>query len=595
MPSRLSQTRFWGLNLVLGALLCLIVYQLAQLTVLRRESLLTLANRQHQITIEIPALRGQILDRRGREFATNLKIPSVYAVPRLLFADQREKLVTSVSQILGLDKKFVLERFSRDKSFVWLKRRVSEAEARKIRELKSDALGITEEYKRLYPQGDLLSQILGFTDVDSQGLEGIELAFNHDLRGRAGQKQTKRDALGREIKAFEYRLIPAIDGRRVVLTIDQHLQYLTERALERAFTQWKAKGAMAVLMDPTTGEILAMANRPHFNPNSYESSFPDSRRNRSVTDMVEPGSVFKIIIASAALNENKVKPETIFDCENGEYRYGSHVLHDVHAYGNLTFADVIIKSSNIGTVKIAATLKPEVFQSYIDAFGFGKSTGIEIPGEVSGFTRPPSEWSATSPYNIPIGQEVLVTALQMVRAMAVAANGGNLVKPYIVDRVEDQAGVTIRSHKPQIVRAGVIRPEVASVMRGILQRVVDEGTGKKAQIKGIPVGGKTGTAQKILEGGRGYSHSNFISSFVGFAPVEEPKLVLVVVIDDPRPLYYGGTIAAPVFKEVMEPALLSMGHVPQDAASLSEMKTQLAGARANESKLQAAAALGTRS
>lgn len=571
MPSALSERRFWVAHFFIFCLFIIIGYQLIQLTIIRRPAIAGLAERQHRLAIEIPPLRGQILDAGGKEWATHLRVPSVYAVPRILTREKKEKLARVLSQELGLDRAFIDERLSRDKAFVWIKRQVSADEASRIRALKHPALGIQEEFRRFYPQGDLLAQVIGFTDIDNKGLEGLEMTLDHELRGRAGLRLTKRDALGREIKAFEIKTLAAVNGHRVHLTVDQHWQYLTERALDRAFQQWKAKGAAAVVMEARTGKILAMANRPAFNPNDYEKSVPESRRNRAITDMFEPGSIFKIVTAAAALNENKVTRQDKFDCENGEYRYGSKVLHDVHPYGNLSFEEVIVKSSNIGTVKIAARLQPAVFQRYIEAFGFGRPTGIDLPGEARGFTRPPSQWSKTSPYNIPIGQEVLVTALQMTAAMAVIANDGSLVQPYMIERIEDQHGVMLREKKP-VIRGTVIRPDVAQALREILVRAVEEGTGKKARIPGVPAGGKTGTAQKILENGRGYSHSNFMSSFVGFAPAEAPQFVMAVVVDDPKPLYYGGTVAAPVFKETMEAALFSRGYVPQNAPRLGTPK-----------------------
>ena len=357
------------------------------------------------------------------------------------------------------------------------------------------------------------------------------------------------------------KALPAIDGNRIVLTIDQHLQYLTEKALEQAFKQWKAKGAWAIVMAPRTGEILAIANQPGFDPNFFDRSNADERRNRAITDMYEPGSVFKIVAASGALNEGAVTTDTVINCENGKWNYGVKVLHDVHPYGMLPMTDVIVKSSNIGTVKIALKMKGEKFQNYVQQFGFGKWSGIDLPGEAPGYTRPFSQWSKTSPYNIPMGQEVMVTALQMVTAMSVIANGGYLVKPYIVAKVQDAAGVVLKEKKP-VIRQKVIRPEIAAAMRKILVQVVERGTGTKAQIPDISVGGKTGTGQKILPGGKGYSHNAFMSSFVGFAPADDPRYAMVVVLDEARPLYYGGTVAAPVFKEVMEAALLTEGSRP---------------------------------
>lgn len=569
MPSTVSP-RYWVFNLFVSLLFVIITYQLVQLTVIRRPALLELADKQHRLKIQIPPVRGQIVDRQGRELATNLRTPSVYAVPRILEKEEIPAVTKQVSEALGLKPDYVKDRLSRDKSFVWLERKVSYEEAEKIEKLEIPSLGVMKEYRRFYPQGDLLAQILGFTDIDNKGLEGVELHMNKELQGRAGMRYTKRDALGREIKAFEMKQVPAVDGHKVKLTIDQYLQYLTETSLDKAFKQYKAKGAAAVVMDPKTGEILAIANRPTYDPNHYEKSNPETRRNRALTDMYEPGSIFKIVAASAALNENKVTPETTFFCENGAWDYGPKVLHDVHSYGNLTFEEVIIKSSNIGTVKIALRLDPNVFQNYVERFGFGRATGIDMPGEAPGFTRPVKNWSKTSPYNIPIGHEVMVTALQMTTAMAVIANGGNLVKPYILEKVEDTAGVTIKENKP-VIRSQVIRPEVAETMRRVLVRVVEEGTGKSAKIEGISVGGKTGTAQKVLPGGRGYSHSAFMSSFIGFAPAEDPKYVMTVVVDEPRPVYYGGVVAAPVFKEVLSTALLSLGYIPDNAKTLEQM------------------------
>ena len=561
MPASISPRRFWGAIFFIASLFLVIGYQVCQLMIIRRPALLAIAGKQHNLNIEIPPLRGAILDRNGKELATNLRIPSIYAVPRLAGENEKAAAAEKLGHLLHLKPAFVRDRLSREKSFVWLKRKVSYEEADAIKKLELPYLGILKEYRRFFPQGDLMAQILGFSDVDNTGIEGIERFLNRDLRGRKGLRQTKRDALGREIKAFEAKQIPAIHGHQVQLTIDQYIQYLTERALDRAFTTWKAKGAMAIIMEAKTGKILAIANRPTYDPNHFEKSTTESRRNRVVTDMYEPGSVFKIVTASALLNENKITPETMIDCEKGAYRYGSHTLHDVHSYGSLSFADVLVKSSNIGTVKAASRLKPAVLNAYIQAFGFGKLSGVDLPGEAPGYVRPAPQWSNTSPFNIPIGQEVMATALQMTVAMAVIANGGEWVKPYVIERVADQEGVVIREKKP-LVKRRIIRPEVAETMRGILRRVVEEGTGKKAMIDGIPVGGKTGTAQKVLPNGRGYSHSNFMSSFVGFAPADNPEFVMTVVLDDPKPLYYGGTVAAPVFKEVMETLLLSMGYVP---------------------------------
>jgi len=544
----------------------MVSYQLLQLCVIRRPALLAQAEKQHNLKIEIPAVRGPILDRNGKELATSLKVPSIYAVPRILETSEKKNLAALLAKTLGVDQTVVFKKLEKDKAFVWIKRRVSFEEAEKIRHLNHPAVGILEEYKRFYPQGDLLSHILGFVNVDNSGLEGIERALDRELMGQPGRRYTKRDALGREVKAYEMKSVPAINGKRVYLTIDQYLQYVTERALDRAYKQWNAKGAMAIMMEADTGRILAIANRPTFDSNKPGESNADSRRNRVVTDMYEPGSIFKIVAFSGVLQEGKATLEDEFFCENGKYRYyGGRVLHDVHPYGMMPFPEILIKSSNIGSVKVAALLEPEVFYRYIQSFGFTRLTGIDLPTEAPGFIRRPEQWSKTSPFNIPIGHETMVTLLQMAMSFDVIANGGELITPFVIAKIEDEAGVTLYEKK-KVVKSRVISEETAKVMREMMTQVVERGTGMKAKIEGIPVAGKTGTAQKVLPGGRGYSHDTFMSSFIGFAPSDEPKVVMAVMLDDPRPSYYGGTVAAPVFKEAVEAALYTMGYVPKNAS-----------------------------
>jgi len=553
----ISKPRLFLFQFFLVGLFLTLLFQIAQLSLFHHSLLVEKALNQFRLTVDIPPLRGSILDRNGKGLAINLKVPSIYAVPRAIRSGQKAKLVNRVAQILSLPPGFVSGRLDRDKAFVWLKRRVSAEEAREIEKLNHSGLGILYEYKRFYPHGTLGANLVGFTNVDNEGIEGIERMEDSRLRGKAGKRFTRRDALGREIKAFEERMIPALDGHRIVLTVDQYLQYVTERALDRAFRKWKAKGATAILMNPHTGEILAMAVRPTFDPNS-PGDFPAANyRNRVLTDVFEPGSVFKIVTAAAVLSERKVNLTERINCEQGEWSWGLKTLHDVHEYGFLTFPEVIVKSSNIGTVKLALRLGPDTLQRYIQMFGFGKKTGIDLEGEVSGFVRPAAKWSKTSPYAIPIGQEVTTTTLQLARAISLIANGGYLVQPHLIDRIEDVHGITLQ--KKTFSKEGPkLEPAVVEVLKEVLWRATEEGTGKNARVKGIPVAGKTGTAQKIL--GRGYSHSNFISSFIGFAPADNPLLAMVVLVDDPRPLYYGGTVAAPVFSEVMEAALAHLGY-----------------------------------
>jgi len=530
-----------------------VVFQLLNLMWIYRDAHLKQAYRQHHLTLDIPPIRGIIRDRNGKDLVSNIKVPSVYAVPRILFDDDRRKVSAQVSKVLNIPRGKLDSKLARAKSFVWLKRKVSAEEGQAIKKIGNGALGIVEEYQRVYPYGEFLSQVLGFTNIDNEGIEGMEMHLDRYLRGVPGRKQTVRDAMGRQIKAFEKSYLPAIDGSKIELTIDQQIQHFTEKALDQAYRKWKAKAAFAIVMDPKTGEILAMSNRPTYDPNGFKNSNAENRRNRVITDMYEPGSIFKIVAISGALDLGYVTPQTTFHCENGKWGYGrGRILNDVHPYGKLSVIDIMAKSSNIGTVKIALKMKPEEFQKYIDAFGFGKPTGVDFPGEARGFTRPPKNWSGTSPYNIPIGHEVLVTPLQMVRMLSVVANGGKLVKPYVIEKIEDQAGVTIIQNKHE-APIQIIKPEVADEVRKMLVEVVERGTGQTAKIKGFQVGGKTGTAQKVI--GKTYSHSKYMSSFMGFAPAENPRYVMLVVLDEARPLYYGGTVAGPVFKEVMESVL----------------------------------------
>jgi cell division protein FtsI/penicillin-binding protein 2 len=517
---------------------------------------------QQNIVIPIEPERGSILTRNLRELATNIRLPSLYAVPRTMTKIEKMRLIPKITEILSLEDTFVKERLDRDKAFIWLKRHVSVDEVKQIEQLKSSSLGVTYEPRRFYPNGSVFAHTLGFCDVDNEGIAGLELLYNKSLKGKAGFRRTKRDAKGREIVALEEKVVPARNGSSLILSIDHHIQNATEEALTRAVDEWNAKGAVAIVMDPNNGDILAMSSRPSFDGNHHKAPDLEVRRNRAITDIFEPGSVFKIVTASAALNEEVVTLTSKFDCENGEWHaLRGRTIHDVHPYGMLTFPEVLIKSSNIGTVKMAQKLGEKKLYEYIKKFGFGNPTRIDFPGEVNGIVRPVEKWSAYSITAIPFGQEVAATAIQMLRAISVLANGGRLVRPTLVKEIQDAQGVTLFESKVQISEP-ILQPEVVVHMSRILERVVNEGTGTRAQIEGIRVAGKTGTTQK-LEGDGTYSHEHFVASFVGYAPAEKPLLAMIVVLDDPSPYYYGGRVAAPVFQEVIERSLPYLGYVPR--------------------------------
>ncbi len=510
-----------------------------------------LADEQHTISIELPPKRGTIFDRNMRILAVNLNVDSVFANARIV--PNRLYVAKTLSPILNLKEDFILERLSRDKSFVWIKRKISQQEANHIRRAKLKGIGLVKESRRVYPNKDLASHLIGVADIDNNGLEGLELLYDRYLKGEAGFLTSTQDARRKLLKYYNGEVVMPKNGFSLVLTIDEVIQNIAERELFKAYDKYNAKGASIIVMDPTNGDILALANFPNFDLNNPAKRPKDSIRNRAINDFFEPGSVFKIITASTALEEKVVDFNDKFFCENGEYRIGRRILHDHTPHGTMTFREVIEKSSNIGTVKVASRFGAQRMYKYMKAFGFYDKTGIDLPGEVIGMNRPISKWSGVSMFAIPMGQEVTTTAIQLAAAISVIADNGYLIRPRIVKEILDDKSEIVKEFPPRAVRK-VLSPKTASDMRGLLKGVVESGTGKKAGIEEYDAAGKTGTAQKVEPGGV-YSHERFIASFIGFAPVERPRLSIVVCVDEPRPVYYGGDVAAPVFKNVMDESL----------------------------------------
>lgn len=517
----------------------------------RSNHLASLAEKQHNHSIKLEPVRGTIFDRRLRPLAVNVSVYSLFANPRLMQDADRERAIEELSKLLALDKNFLRDRLSKPKYFVWLARKLPMPVMEKIQAMKIRGLDFIKESKRYYPNQTLASHVIGFAGMDNEGLEGLELQYDNYLRGEAGWTQIVRDAHHREL-LLETGFIPPQDGFSIVLTIDETIQYIAERALDKAYKTHHAASASIVVMDPYTGEILALANRPTYNLSEFAESNPESRTNRAVVHVYEPGSVFKIVAAAAALEEEAFDETDKIFCENGEYKVANNILHDHHPHGTLTFREVIEQSSNIGTTKIAQKLGPDTYYKYAHRFGFGQRTGIDLAGEIPGVLKPPAQWSKTSIGAIPIGQEVLVTPLQLAAAMSVIANGGNYIRPFMVKYVKDNQDELIQAFHSQIVDRA-ISEDTARRVRAILQGVVENGTGKRAKVEGIRVAGKTGTSQKVVNGQ--YSHNKFYASFIGFAPVENPQIVVVVTVDEPHPSYFGGTVAAPVFQEVVVNAL----------------------------------------
>lgn len=548
MYSRTFRARQLAVFLLFILSLTIIGVRLFYLQVIRHNFYSNLANDQHRVSIEVPPKRGTIFDKNMQVLAVNLNSDSVFANSRVI--KNKEKVARELSAVLKMDRSFIYDRLARDKSFVWIKRNVSREESSQLKKLKIEGIGTVQESKRFYPNKSLACHTLGTVDIDNVGLEGLELYYNKYLKGENGWLISTQDARRKLVESYQEEFIPPKNGFNLVTTIDEVIQNIAERELAKMYEKYHAKGASIIVMSPKSGDILAFANFPNYDLNNSGKRPPEAIRNRAINDFFEPGSVFKIVTGSAALEEKVVTFNDKFFCENGEYRIGKRILHDHTPHGTLTFREVIEKSSNIGTVKVASLFGPQKMYDYIKAFGFHEKTGIDLPGEVVGMNRPVNRWSGVSMYAIPMGQEVTTTAMQLACAISVIADNGYIVKPHIVRQIINDSGAVVKEFPP-VVKRRVISPQTAAKMRSILMGVVETGTGKKAKIEDYNVGGKTGTAQKVEPGGV-YSHDRFIASFIGFAPVEKPVIAVVVCVDEPRPVYYGGDVAAPVFKNVVD-------------------------------------------
>jgi len=548
--------------LIFFAFLLLCVGRLFFIQFFRSDYLTAIAKKQHNQLVELEPRRGTIYDCNLKAEAVNMSMDSLYAVPTVI--KNKDGVIEQLMPILGVDRQYLEERLSRPKAFIWLARKMTPDKSESIKSANIKGLGFLKETKRIYPNSYLASHVLGFSGVDNVGLEGVERSFNHYLKGTPGWAIFLRDARMKKLDIWEKMVVPQ-DGMDLVLTIDEVIQYIAERELDKAYQKYHAKSASIVVMDPHTGRILAMANRPTYDLNERSSVSKDTIRNRAICDLFEPGSVFKIVTASAAFEEKRVKETDVFNCENGAYQVAGRVLHDHVAHGNLTFQQVIEESSNIGTVKVAMMLGPDIVYRYIRAFGFGTKTGIDLSGEISGMIISPKNWSKSSITTIPIGQGVGVTAIQLASYISVIANGGQLMRPYAVDSIRDNQGRIIKQNKPVMVRK-VISLDTALRIKKILTGVIEEGTGKLGKVLGFSAAGKTGTAQKLEPNGT-YSHDKFVASFIGFAPADDPLITVVVTVDEPHGSYYGGVVAAPVFQKVAGDVIryLKGNQVPMEA------------------------------
>jgi len=543
--------------LVFLFLIILIIFLIARLfylQVFHANVLQKAADRQHNCVITVPPKRGDIYDTTGKQLAVSIPVSSVYAAPRLIDPQKRSVIARELSSILNIDVNEIQRKLNKDKMFLWIKRRINEQESTAIAQKKFEGIGLLKEEKRFYPNGNLASHVLGFVGIDNDGLAGLEMQFDKYLKGAPGWQSVSRDAMGRLILDEKSVTVSPANGFNLILTIDLVIQSIVEKEIESVYNSSRAKSVSIIVMNPQTGEILALANRPTYDPNNVGDYNEDTLRNRIVTDCFEPGSVFKIVATSAALDLGICKMSDNIYCENGQYAVRKRILHDHTPHGNLSFKDVIAYSSNIGTVKIALKIGEKALFNYIKAFGFGRRTGVDLPGERNGFFYDLKNWSHVSITALPIGHEISATGIQVVTAMSVVANGGKLVKPMILKKIltEDQKKC-IEEKKPIVVRQ-VIKKQTADSIREALSCVVKYGTAKWAALDGYEAGGKTGTAQKLDENNQ-YSHRKFFSSFVGFAPKNSPKIVVGIFIDEPKGRYYGGTVAAPVFKNIANSVL----------------------------------------
>lgn len=542
----------------------LLICRLGYLQFVQSPRLQHLALEQRMRPVPVEAKRGIIYDRNKNPLAVSVNVDSVYVMPSEV--KDAHATAAKLAAILALDPKEVEGKITQRQSFVWVKRKIESDQAKKIREAKIPGIGLTQEGRRFYPKGSLASHLLGFAGIDSQGLNGLEWSYDKYLRGNPGYVIAERDALGREIPEGMEKFFPAKDGNSLVLTIDEVIQHIVERELDKAVRTNHAKSGTVIVMDPKTGEVLALANKPDYDPNFFWQSKPELWRNDAVFYNYEPGSTFKIITASAAIEENVVRPDDSFYCSGG-ITVGGHYIkcHKAGGHGAESFREVVKNSCNPGFIQVGMRMGKEKFAKYIKKFGFGQLTGVEIQGESKGIVKNIADTQPIDVATNSIGQGIAVTPIQLATAVSAVANGGTLMKPLIVREIATAKGEVVKKFEPITVRR-VIAPETAASVRKLLEGVVTpDGTGRNAVVEGYNLAGKTGTAQKAAAGG-GYEASKYVASFVGFGPAENPRFVILVMIDEPSGAsYYGGQVAAPIFREIARDILRYL-EIPPTAA-----------------------------
>jgi cell division protein FtsI (penicillin-binding protein 3) len=518
------------------------------LQILKKDDWTKRADKQHQKMVPLTPARGTIYDSTGAPLAVSVEVDSCFAEPAVI--EDVEKAASGLAPLLGMPRDVVAKKLSGKRSFVWLQRQITPELASKIKALKISGIGFVKETRRFYPNSEVAAHVIGFTGLDPEGLEGIELGYNRQILGSTGYMITERDALGREIALVGTVIKKASKGYNVTLTLDKNIQYIAEKELTKAVTESRAAGGIALVMEPQTGKMLAMASSPNFNPNAFRRYPHDALRNRAIADSFEPGSTMKVFILATALEEKVAGPDDVFNCENGSYAIGGRVIHDTHKHGSLRVSEILKYSSNIGAAKVGSRLGPQRVFDGLKKFGFGESSGIDLPGEVAGYMRERSRWGGIDLATISFGQGISVSSVQLVAAVSAIANGGTLMKPYLVEKISDDSGTVVRQFAPQI-RRRVLSPATAQAMSKMMVGVTTEGgTGGNAAVDGYRVAGKTGTAQKVDALTKCYSANKRTASFIGFVPADRPRLAILVVVDEPKTNVYGGVVAAPVFREI---------------------------------------------
>ena len=534
--------------------------RLYDLQILNHQKFFRQASKGQTKSIKISPKRGSIYDRNLEKLAVNIPSYSLYARPGKI--SHSKKVAGKLSPIVRMKVSSLTKKLRQKKVFVWLKRKLSLAQKKRIEALGLKGIGFVEESKRFYPQGELASSLLGFAGVDNQGLAGVELSYNSELQGEAGHFWIREDALGYEIPFAKDTLQALVPGKNLVLTLDNVIQSMVEQELSLTLKKTKAKSVEALFMDPQTGEILALANKPDYDPNHYSDYSPFTRKNRVVQSLYEPGSSFKSFTASALLQEGLTDLNEKIYCGES-VRVANHLFHDWKNFDrDLSVTEIFENSSNVGVIELASRMKKEKFYKYIRLFGFGNRTGVDLPGEGKGIVRSPSDWSLTDLPAISIGQGIAVTPVQMVTALSALINGGKLLRPYVVKYVSSSDGKIIKENRPLVIRR-VSSESLSQTIKSLLEGVVEEGTGKRAKVTGYSLGGKTGTAQIPASNGRGYLPNKYIASFMGFAPVDSPRIAGIVIIKEPTGAYYGGEVAAPLFRRIMKRVLPYLNILPQ--------------------------------